>query len=114
MAQTSTGGSLIQARGTMPPSAETIRFRTEARKDNKEQRTEGNSHRPLTLIDSLERVSWRFAPCLENVGALASDMPFQSAEEPMNRLEAVFNSYIQESRADIAEMRQWRVESQKR
>src|SRR5438309_1949960 len=38
----------------------------------------------------------------------------------MDRLEAVLNSYIQESRAtigeihqDIAEMRQWRVQSQK-
>ena len=47
-------------------------------------------------------------------------MPYQSAAERMDRLETVLNSFIQESRAtiaeirlDIAEMRQWRVQSQK-
>jgi hypothetical protein len=39
-------------------------------------------------------------------------MPYQGLEERMDRLETVLTSFIQEVHQDIAEMRQWRVQSQ--
>ena len=40
-------------------------------------------------------------------------MPYQGLEERMDRLETVLTSFISEVHQDIAEMRQWRVQSQK-
>jgi hypothetical protein len=40
-------------------------------------------------------------------------MPYQGLEERMDRLETVFTSFVSELRQDTAEMRQWRIQSQK-
>jgi len=40
-------------------------------------------------------------------------MPFQSAEERMDRLEDALNTFIRHTDQDIAEMREWRIHSQK-
>jgi hypothetical protein len=41
-------------------------------------------------------------------------MPYQGIEERMDRLEAVLTSFVSEVHQDITEMREWRVQSQKR
>jgi len=40
-------------------------------------------------------------------------MPYQGAEERIDRLEELVNSFVAESRRDQAEMREWRLQSQK-
>src|SRR5690242_20397230 len=40
-------------------------------------------------------------------------MPYPDLEERMDRLETVLTTFIQHTDRDIAEMRQWRIQSQK-
>jgi hypothetical protein len=51
--------------------------------------------------------------CQEPASPYALPMPYQGLEERMDRLEAVLTSFISEIHQDVAEMRQWRVQSQK-